>query len=382
MTIERSRQYVLLREYVEQERVMQVMNYIKEYLLNYHNYKDYWNYEDGCILIGCEQMYEATKDEFYKKFITDYVDSFVTEDGTIVNYEKDKNSLDSMNAGKIFFFLYKETKEDKYYRAIEYIMKQLRSQPRTEGGNFWHKKIYPNQIWLDGLYMALPFYMEYETVFNKKENYNDIIKQFTNVRKYIFDDKKQLYYHAYDESRSQEWADKETGLSKSFWLRSMGWYLMSLIDTIDAMSIEIFEAFKTLEGLFKEAVKGILQYQDKDNKMFYQIIDRSDVEGNYTETSGTSMIAYAILKGCRLGVLSEEKYKKRAEEILASVIANKLATKDGTSVLTDICLSAGLGPDNQRDGSTEYYLSEEVTVDDPKGVGPFMMAYALSLMTK
>ena len=361
---------------------MQVMNYIKEYLLNYHNYKDYWNYEDGCILIGCEQMYEATKEEFYKKFITDYVDSFVTEDGTIVNYEKDKNSLDSMNAGKIFFFLYKETKEDKYYRAIEYIMKQLRSQPRTEGGNFWHKKIYPNQIWLDGLYMALPFYMEYETVFNKKENYNDIIKQFTNVRKYIFDDKKQLYYHAYDESRSQEWLDKETGLSKSFWLRSMGWYLMSLIDTIDAMSIEIFEAFKTLEGLFKEAVKGILQYQDKDNKMFYQIIDRSDVEGNYTETSGTSMIAYAILKGCRLGVLSEEKYKKRAEEILASVIANKLATKDGTSVLTDICLSAGLGPDNQRDGSTEYYLSEEVTVDDPKGVGPFMMAYALSLMTK
>ncbi len=382
MTIERSMQYVLLREYVEQERVMQVMNYIKEYLSNYHNYKDYWNYEDGCILIGCEQMYEATKDKFYKKFITDYVDSFVTEDGTIVNYEKDKNSLDSMNAGKIFFFLYRETKEDKYYRAIEYIMKQLRSQPRTESGNFWHKKIYPNQIWLDGLYMALPFYMEYETVFNKKENYNDIIKQFTNVRKYIFDDKKQLYYHAYDESRSQEWADKETGLSKSFWLRSMGWYLMSLIDTIDVMSIEIFEAFKTLEGLFKEAVKGILQYQDKDNKMFYQIIDRSDVEGNYTETSGTSMIAYAILKGCRLGVLSEEKYKKRAEEILASVIANKLATKDGTSVLTDICLSAGLGPDNQRDGSTEYYLSEEVTVDDPKGVGPFMMAYALSLMTK
>lgn len=361
---------------------MQVMNYIKGYLSNYHNYKEYWNYEDGCILIGCKQMYEATKDEFYKKFITDYVDSFVTEDGTIVNYEKDKNSLDSMNAGKIFFFLYKETKEDKYYRAIEYIMKQLRSQPRTESGNFWHKKIYPNQIWLDGLYMALPFYMEYETIFNKKENYNDIIKQYTNVRKYIFDDKKQLYYHAYDESRSQEWADKETGLSKSFWLRSMGWYLMSLIDTIDVMSIEIFEAYKTLEGLFKEAVKGILQYQDKDNKMFYQIIDRSDVEGNYTETSGSSMIAYAILKGCRLGVLSEEKYKKRAEEILASVIANKLATKDGTSVLMDICLSAGLGPDNQRDGSTEYYLSEEVTVDDPKGVGPFMMAYALSLMTK
>ena len=330
---------------------MNVTNYIKDYLSNYHNYN---NYEDGCILIGCLQLYEATKDEFYKKVILDYVDSFVTVDGMIVNYEEDKNSLDSINTGKILFFLYKETQEERYYKAIEYIMKQLKSQPRTECGNFWYKKIYPNQIWLDGLYMALPYYMAYETVFNKKENYNDIIKQFTSVRKYIFDDKKQLYYHAYDESRSQEWADKETGLPKSFLLRSMGWYLMSLIDTIDVMSIEIFEAYKTLEGLFKEAVKGILQYQDKNNKMFYQIIDRSDVEGNYTDTTGTSMITYAILKGCRLGVLSQEKYKKRAEEMLTSVIASRLVEMDGMKVL------AG----------------------DPEEVGPFMMAYAMSLMTK
>lgn len=333
---------------------MNVTNYIKDYLSNYHNYKDYWNYEDGCILIGCQQLYEATKDEFYKKFIFDYVDSFVTADGMLVNYEKDKNSLDSIITGKILFFLYKETQEERYYKAIEYIMKKLKSQPRTKCGNFWYKKIYPNQIWLDSMYMVLPYYMEYETVFNKKENYNDIINQFTNVRKYIFDDKKQLYYHAYDESRSQEWADKETGLSKSFLLRSMGWYLMSLIDTIDVMSIEIFEAYKTLEGLFKEAVKGILQYQDKNNKMFYQIIDRIDLEGNCTETTGTSMISYAILKGCRLGVLSEEKYMKCAEEMLTSVIACRLVEMDGMKVLAE----------------------------DSEGVGPFMMAYAMSLMTK
>lgn len=333
---------------------MNVSNYMKDYLLNYHNYKDYWNYEDGCILIGCQQMYEATKDEFYKRFILDYVDSFVTADGMIVNYEEDKNSLDSINAGKILFFLYKETQEERYYKAIEYIMNQLESQPRLKCGNFGHEKIYPNQIWLEDLYMALPFYMAYETLFNKKENYNDIIKQYTNVRKYIFDDNKQLYYHAYDETRSQEWADKETGVYNSFLLPSMGWYLMSLIDSIDVMSIEIFEAYKTLEGLFKEAVKGVLQYQDKSNKMFYQIIDRGDLEGNYMETSGTSMIIYAILKGCRIGVLSEERYKKRAEEMLVSVITNMFVDNEDTKVLTS----------------------------DPTGVGLFMMAYSLSLMTK
>ncbi|WP_167956969.1 glycoside hydrolase family 88/105 protein [Anaerosporobacter faecicola] len=361
---------------------MIVTQYLKTYLSNYQNYKEYWNYEDGCVLMGCKEMYDTTGDLFYKEFIQTYVDSFVNLEGTISRYKRESYSLDSINAGKILFFLYKQTKEDKYYKAIEYSMDQLRKQPRTNCGNFWHKKIYPNQIWLDGLYMALPFYMAYETVFNKKENYNDIINQFMNVRKYIFDDKKQLYYHGYDETKTMPWADPITGVSKSFWLRAMGWYLMALIDTMDVMSIEIFEAYKTLEGLFKEAVKGILQYQDKNNKMFYQVIDRSDVKENYTETSGTSMIAYAIFKGCRLGVLSEERYKKRAEEILASVIEQKLVEKDGTKVLTDICHAAGLGPSTERDGSILYYLSEEVAVDDPKGVGPFMMAYAQSLMTK
>lgn len=335
---------------------MNVTNYIKDYLSNYHTYKDYWNNEDRYILLGCQQMYEATKDKFYKKFILNYVDSFVNADGLIANYEQDKNRLDSVNMGKTLFFLYKEAQEERYYKAIEYIMKQLNSQPRLESGNFWYEKIYPDQIWLEGLYMTLPFYMAYETIFNKKENYNDIIKQFTNVRKYIFDDKKQLYYHVYDETGNQEWAaNKEAGVLNSFFLCSMGWYLMSLIDTIEAMSIEIFEAYKTLEGFFKEAVKSIMQDQDKNSKMFYQIIDRSDVEGDYTETSGIYMITYAILKGCRLGVLSQEKYKKSAQETIASFLTKKLDQMDGTKVLT--------------------------IANDPKGVGEFMMAYSLSLMS-
>ena len=334
---------------------MNVTNYIKDYLSNYYTFKEYWNYEDRYILLGCQQMYEATKDEFYKKFILNYVNSFVTTDELIANYEQGKNKLDIMNIGKTLFFLYNETQEERYYKIIEYIMEQLKSQPRLQCGNFWYEKMYPNQIWLESLYVTIPFYMAYETIFNKKENYNDIIKQFTNVRKHIFDDKNQLHYHPYDETGNQEWVNKETSVSNSFSLCSMGWYLMSLIDTIDAMSIEIFETYKILEGFFKEAVKSIMQDQHKNSKIFYRIRDRSDVEDMNTETSAIYMITYAILKGCRLGVLSQEKYKKSAEETIASFLTNKLVDIAGTKVLT--------------------------VASDPKEMGEFMMAYSLSLMS-
>ncbi len=359
---------------------MIVNQYIKEYLKSYNNYKEYWNYEDGLILSGCVQMYKATGEEMYKEFILKYMDYFINEDGTINRFEKEKYNIDSINAGKVLFFLYTETKKEKYYKAIETLVDQLKDHPRTGCNNFWHKKIYPNQIWLDGLYMAQPFYMQYETEFNKKENYNDILNQFNNVRKYIFNEEKQLYYHAYDEAKVQLWADPVTGLSQNFWLRSMGWYLMALIDTIDVISDEIFEHYYRLRELFKEATKGILKYQDKQTKLFYQVIDKSEVEGNYTETSGSLMVAYSIMKACRLGILSREKYETIGEEIFDAVVKEKLITTDDKIYLKDICQVAGLGPNEERNGSVEYYLSEKIVCDDAKGVGPFMMAYAEKLM--
>lgn len=353
--------------------------FITVYLERYRNYKDFWNYEDGCVLIGCTQLYKATKDTFYKDFVIGYMEGFVDEDGSIRTFEKEKYNIDSINAGKVLFFLYEETKEEKYRLAIETVMEQLRTHPRTECGNFWHKNIYPNQIWLDGLYMAQPFYMAYETNFHHKEGYNDIINQFENVRKYIYNEEKGLYYHAYDEARIQLWADKNTGLSPNFWLRSMGWYLMALVDTIEVMSIEIFEHYMTLVNLYREAIKGILWYQDKERKLFYQIIDKSDIEGNYLETSGSAMIAYSILKACRLGILKKEKYQTIGEEILEQLTVQKLVEREGSLYLEGICSVAGLGPKEERDGSVAYYLSERIVCDDPKGVGALMMAYAAKL---
>lgn len=364
----------------DKENTMKFDQYVEHYLDHYTNAKVEWNYEDGCVLMGCVQLYKATGNERYKNFVIEYMKGFINDDGTINHYEKEKYNIDSIHTGKVLFFLYDETKEEKYRKAIENLMDQLRSHPRTQCNNFWHKKIYPNQIWLDGLYMAQPFYMEYETRYDNKEHYDDIVNQFKNVRKYIYDDNKKLYYHAYDETKTMIWADKETGKSPNFWLRAMGWYLMALIDTMDIMSKEIFEQYKALEEIFKEAVNGILQYQDKESKLFYQIIDKAEIEGNYLETSGSAMVAYAIMKACRMGVLSSEKYAKTGEEIMNALINDMLIEEDGVLKLSGMCSVAGLGPKDERDGSLEYYFSEKVVCDDHKGTGAFMMAYAQMLM--
>lgn len=352
--------------------------YIKDYLMTHKRYRENeLCYEDGCVLLGVKALYEATQDKFYLDFIMKNVAPFISKQGNILGYQFESFNLDNVNAGKILFFLYDETKEEKYRRAIETIMeKQVRVHPRTQEGNFWHKKIYPNQVWLDGLFMVQPFYMEYETRYNKQEHYADITNQFKNVRKYIFDEEKQLYYHAYDESRTRIWADSKTGCSPNFWLRSMGWYLMALVDTYDSASDQIYEHYRVLKDLLKEAVKGVLQYQDEETKLFYQLIDLPNQKGNYLETSGSIMIAYAILKGCRLDALLAEKYQHKAEEILDSIIENRLEEREGKLHLTQNCAVAGLGPKEERDGSIGYYLSEPIVEDDHKAAGAFMLLYS------
>mgnify|MGYP002715431894 CR=1 FL=1 len=354
-----------------------IFEYIDKYIKKYHNYQTYWNYEDGCILMGLTQLYDVTGEKSYMDYIIKYLEPLIENDGTINNYETGKHNIDGFNCGKILFKAYDYSHDEKIRLAINFLMKNLMEQPRTNDGNFWHKGIYPNQVWLDGLYMAQPFYMEYETKYNKKENYHDITNQFLNVRKHMYNKEKGLYYHGYDESKKMFWANKDTGLSKNFWLRSMGWYLMALVDTIDEMSDEIYEDYRALCDLFREAIKGILKYRDDETGLFRQVIDAGNIHGNYTETSGTSMVAYAIMKGTRLGILNEEKYKDLGIDIFNRLAKSKLINGE----LIDICKVAGLGPETspQRDGTLEYYLSEPITSDDAKGVGPFIMAFAQKL---
>jgi len=371
--------------------MMGLQGFFKDYINTYKGldiykeirdgeYFNEWNYEDGCLLLGCKKMYEATGDEFYRDYVIRFMDPYVNEDGDIKSYILGEYNLDFVNAGKLFYFMYDQTGEERYRKAADKLMEQLKYQPRLTTGNFWHKLIYPFQVWLDGLYMGQPFYMEYENRFNGRKNYYDIINQFKNVRKYLYDDKTGLYYHAYDEYKERDWADKETGLSHNFWLRSIGWYLMALVDCYDLASEELYDCKRALGDLYQEAIAGVLRWQDQDSKLFYQLIALPEVEGNYLESSGSLMVAYSILKACRLELLLADKYQKIGEEILQAIIDRHLTDHDGRLHLGNTCEVAGLGPRHERNGSVEYYLSEPIVEDDPKAQGVMMMAYGEYMM--
>ncbi len=335
-----------------------------------------WNYIDGCMLNSLISLYETTNDSKYLDFVIKFVDYYVDEDGNILGYEKENYSTDDVAESRILFDLYKYTKNEKYSKAIEKTYEQILTHPRTKEGNFWHKKIYPNQVWLDGLYMMQVFYMRYETERNGYKNYSDILKQYKNVHDIMLNPKKKLYYHGYDSAKQMFWADKETGLSKNFWLRAMGWMIVSLADNLGYMDQQMYDEYHYLKDMLKEAIDGVLMYQDKESKMFYQVVDKGDKEGNYLETSGSSMIAYAILKGVRLGVLPE-RYLEIGLGIFDGITKKYLTDKNGDLNLGGICLVAGLGPENnlRRDGTFKYYISEPVVENDAKGVGPYIMAY-------
>lgn len=335
-----------------------------------------WNYIDGCMILALLETYNTTGEKKYLDFADAFIDHRVQEDGTIAGYSVEEYNIDNVNAGKTLFQLYDITGKEKYRKAIDLIYSQIKGQPRTEEGNFWHKKIYPNQVWLDGLYMGQPFYMEYETRFNDRKHYADIFSQFANVVKYMRDEETGLYYHGYDASKSIFWCDKETGLSKNFWLRAIGWYSMALLDTLSKTEPEGFEAeYENLKKVFKELIDSLLKYQDESG-MWYQLPALLGKEPNYLETSGSAILAFSILRGVRLGFLPES-YRVYGVKAFDGIRNKYMKTEDGRLHLGGICLVAGLGPANneRRDGSFAYYMSEPVVEDDAKGVGPFLLAY-------
>lgn len=338
--------------------------------------KPSWNYIDGCMMVSLLELYKETKEKKYLDFVIKFVDYYVDETGSILGYHMDKYSTDDVSETRILFDLYQYTENEKYLKAIEMVVQQIKTHPRTAEGNFWHKKIYPNQVWLDGLYMMQPFYTRYETKFNKMQNYSDIVNQFKNVEKLMRDVKTGLYYHGYDSSKSMFWADPKTGLSKNFWLRSIGWFLVGLIDVYDYMDEQMYDEYHTIKEIYKVLVEAILKFQDPVSKMFWQVPNLPNKEGNYLETSGSCMIAYAILKGARLKALPE-RYEQIGLDIFHGVCEQYLTVENDDFNLGGICLVAGLGPENnpRRDGSYEYYISEPIVENDAKGVGPFILAY-------
>ena len=333
----------------------------------------HWNYIDGCMITALLAMSDITGDKRYFDFAESFIDWFVLEDGTIRTYERSKYNLDDINEGRVLFPLYEKTGKEKYKKAAENLYQQIKEQPRTFEGNFWHKAIYPNQVWLDGLYMAQPFYALYVRDFGDGD-YSDILSQINNVRSHMFDEKKRLCYHGYDASRSAFWADPVTGLSKNFWLRSIGWFAVAMADLCEILPEG--EGRERIQEIFRELMEGVAAYADEETGMYWQVPDQGGREDNYLETSGSSMLAYAMLKGARLGILDKE-YAAKGEKTFRGIVEKYLSFTDGELNLGGICLVAGLGPetDRRRDGSYEYYISEPVVENDAKGVAPFVLCY-------
>ena len=333
-----------------------------------------WNYIDGCMMIALLNLHRITGESRYYEFAEHFLDHYVFEDGSLRGFKEADYNLDNICEGRVLFDVYRMSGKEKYRRAIDTLYGQIQRQPRTHEGNFWHKQIYPNQVWLDGLYMAQVFYARHTMEMENGAHIDDIRKQFRTVRERMYDPETGLYRHGYDASKTAFWADPETGCSKNPWLRSLGWFSAALIDVTAEIDDASFRADMT--AIAQELAKNLLPYIDSDANMLWQVPNQPGREGNYPETSGSAMVAYFYLKGARLGML-DASYAEVGARIFHAICKRYLSETDGKLNLGGICLVAGLGPENnrRRDGSYEYYISEPIVENDAKGLAPFLMCY-------
>ncbi len=336
-----------------------------------------WHYIESCILKAYLDSYELTGDEREYQFAKDFIDRLYNDKGEIEQIDTQYYNIDQIRMANVLFTLFNREGDLKYKKVLDTLYTQLQTYPRTKSGNFWHKTNYENQIWLDGLYMGQPFYVRYIKEFQDEKDFSDTIEQFKNVRKYLFDDQTNLYVHAYDESRSMFWCNKETGHSPHVWSRAVGWYAMALVDVLELLEGEDVDSDE-LKILLKETIDGMLPYQ-QPNGMWYQVVEHPGEKGNYLETSGTTMMAYALLKAVRLEYLSKD-YEKYGVAAFNGTAETYMREEDGEVYLGGICRSAGLGKHPElgriRDGSYDYYVRGEKVVDNNgHGVAPLLMAY-------
>ncbi len=336
-----------------------------------------WNYTHGLEMLAMIQASEKSGDEKYYRYAEAYADTMVNDDGTIKTYQLERYNIDHINPGKILFPIYDKSENPKYLKALQLLRSQMETHPRISNGGFWHKQIYPHQVWLDGLYMAGPFLAEYGKRFNEPALFDEAALQLITAWDDLIDEESGLLYHGWDESRQQRWADPVTGRSPHFWSRSIGWYMMAMVDVLDHLPEEHPQRATIIERLNRIAT-AVERYRDPATGMWYQVTNLGEREGNYLESSGSIMFIYSWVKGAQKGYLPDAFLQKGAEaydQFLEQFIREN---EDGTISVTDVCSVAGLGGEKRyRDGSFEYYISEPIRDDDPKAVGPFIMTSIL-----
>lgn len=338
--------------------------------------KPKWDYTHGLVAQAILATYQATQDTSLLRYVDEFADSFVNEDGSILTYKTTTYSLDHLNGGKFLLDYYEQTNNEKYLKAAKLLRRQIDGQPRMGNGVFWHKKVYPEQVWLDGLYMADPFYARCVVQFKEnKKLFDDVALQFVLTDSLTIDSITGLNFHAYNDDRLQPWANKENGHSPNFWGRAMGWYMMAMVDVLDYLP-KRHPARKQIIKNLNRLTDALLAVRDPATKMWYQVPNLADSVGNYTESSCTAMFIYAIAKGARMKYYSNnEWYAHQARTSFEGLVANAtMKQANGTTSIIRACGVAGLGGKPYRSGTYDYYIHEKIRNDDPKVVGPFILA--------
>lgn len=356
--------------------------YFDQFARRYSPYKGgSWCYEDGCIYRGLRLLFEATGEGRWNDHLHRLVNRQVAADGTLQGYDPAEYNIDHILAGRALFVLAAETGDPRYTKAADHLAGQLETHPRILSGNYWHKKRYPHQVWLDGLYMGLPFQIEYALANDRPALIADALQQFSTALA-LTATAGGLYVHGYDDSRKQRWADVKTGQSPAVWARAVGWLAMALVDSLALLPDDrATEALRQRTRLLLDE----LMARQTPSGLWMQVLDEPELANNYEESSASAMFAYALLCAGRLGVAEPERAAAAGRRALDALLTSRLATDaEGITRLTTIVAVAGLGgfEGNYRDGTPDYYLTEKVVSDDAKGVGPLMMAYAESVRAR
>lgn len=333
-----------------------------------------WNYEYGFFLNAVFVRWQETKNEAYLNYIQQWVDRFIDENGKLdsLQYKPLEYKLDDVLPGRLFISLYEVTKEEKYKNAANQLRQQLVMQPKTSEGGYWHKQVYPSQMWLDGIYMGDIFSLQYAQAFDSGRWTDEAIHQIELIAKHTTDSTTGLMYHGWDESKNKVWAHPVKGTSPEFWGRAIGWYIMALIESLEYIQAD-HPKRAHIEKLFKNLAASVLKYQDKDSKLWYQVIDKGDVSGNWIETSCSAMFTYAFAKGHRLGYL-DASYNEAAQAAHTALLQDYVAFDDAGILYLNRTVKIGtLNPKNSK-GDFDYYVTTECRINDYKGLAALLYA--------
>lgn len=332
-----------------------------------------WGYEEAVLLDGMVAQWHATANGDDFRYVKAAVDKYVAADGSIKGYRASIHSLDEVALGRAVLLVYRVTQQKKYYEAAKYIHEQLASQPRVPSGGYWHKDVYPNQMWLDGAYMAAPFRAAYAYTFHEPQDFDDVAKQLLLMYTHMRDPKTGLLKHGWDESKKMPWADPQTGLSPEVWARAMGWYMVAMVDVLDWLP-EDHPQRPALIAAFKSLAPAVVKYQDKQTGLWWQVMAYGARKGNYPEASASCMFVYSIAKGVRKGYLPQSLEPSALRGWQGIQKAFVKTAPNGDLQLDGTVKVGGLGGNPYRSGTYDYYIGETTRVNDAKGVGAYLLA--------